>query len=223
MRSVTTNDRAQGNNGFVPLGCQRATHGDGQLPRPGNPDHIDVVEGGAVTYERIERTVNERSRDVLVEPAGDDGDSPAGADRISGELSHSGREQVSELLALCVEIARVFLSRGRNDRDAILDLESVSLESDQLPRIVRQRTDSLQSEIEQDLRANSIVAKIGLEPELLVRFDGVRARVLKLVRLELVEEADSPSFLVEVDDCATTLFRDHAHRRVQLPSAVTPQ
>ena len=80
-----------------------------------------------------------------------------------------------------------------------------------------------QAEVEQDLRADSVIPKIGLEPELLVRFDGIRAGVLKLVRLELVEQTDAATFLIEIHDHAPALFGDHLHRGVQLPAAVASQ
>src|SRR5439155_1937798 len=52
--------------------------------------------------------------------------------------------------------------------------------------------------------------------------DGVVPRVLELVRLQLVEEPDAAPLLVEVHHHATTFGGDHAHRRMQLPTAVAP-
>src|SRR5688500_12322169 len=46
------------------------------------------------------------------------------------------------------------------------------------------------------------------------------AAVLELVRLELVEQANAPPFLVEIHDDAAPFVRDHLHRGVQLPPAI---
>src|SRR6185369_16302408 len=78
-------------------------------------------------------------------------------------------------------------------------------------------------EIEQDLRADAVLAEVGLETESLVRLDRVGPAILQLVRLELVQQTDAPPFLVEVDDHAASVSGDHAHRFVQLPPAVTAQ
>src|SRR5687768_11939389 len=125
-----------------------------------------------------------------------------------------------ELVALGAHVARVLEILRLNDRHALLDAQTIALETDHLARIVGDRPDRAQPEIEEDLRADAVVAQIGGEAEPLVRLDGVRAGVLQLVRLQLVEETDSPPFLVEIDDRAAPLLLDHLHRRLELPSAV---
>src|SRR2546430_17428485 len=113
--------------------------------------------------------------------------------------------------------------RDRDDRYALIDSQAVTFEADEFPRIVGDRPNGLQTEIEKNLRANAVVAQVGLEAESLVRFHRIDSLVLELVRLELVEETDSAPFLVKVDDDAFAFLGDHFHRRVELPPAVAAQ
>jgi hypothetical protein len=53
------------------------------------------------------------------------------------------------------------------------------------------------------VRTDAVVAQVILETECRVGFDGVRAFVLKFIRAQLVEQADTASFLIEIDDHAT--------------------
>src|SRR5690242_1217510 len=117
----------------------------------------------------------------------------------------SGREQMPELGLLGLEIVRVLWRLGRNDGDAILDVEAVPLEPDQLARIVGEDAHRPQPEIEQDLCADAVVAQVGAEAERLVGLDRVLPLVLELVRLELVEQPDAAPLLVEVDDDTASL------------------
>src|SRR5688572_13224540 len=127
---------------------------------------------------------------------------------------------MAELVALGREITGVLAVRGLDDGHALLDAQPIALEPHHLARIVRDRADRLQPEVEQDLRADAVVPEVRLEAQLLVGLDRVGAAILELVRLELVEEADAAPFLVEVDDDAATLPLDHRHRRVELPAAI---
>ena len=65
--------------------------------------------------------------------------------------------------------------------------------------------DRPEPEVEEDLRADAVVAEVGREAEAFVGLDGVGTRVLERVGLELVEEADAPALLAaQVDDHAAT-------------------
>src|SRR5687767_6294929 len=118
---------------------------------------------------------------------------------------------MAELVPFGLEVAGVLAVRLRHDRDALVDAEPVALETDQLLWVVGDRTDRLHAEVEQDLRADAVVPQIGLKAELLIRLDRVGAAILQLVRPELVEQTNAPSFLVEVDDDAAAFGGDHAH------------
>src|SRR6185437_8206207 len=71
-----------------------------------------------------------------------------------------------------------------------------------------------------DLRADSIVAQVLLESELQIRFDGVEALVLQRVSLDLVREADSAPFLMQVDNHAGLGRQNTLDRFGQLLAAV---
>src|SRR5437868_1452247 len=113
--------------------------------------------------------------------------------------------------------------RYRDDRYALIDSQAVTFEADEFPRIVGDRPNGLQTKIEKNLRANAVVAQVGLEAESFVRFHRIDSLILELVRLELVEETDPAPFLVKVDDDAFAFLGDHFHRRVELPAAVATQ
>src|SRR6185437_13958662 len=128
-----------------------------------------------------------------------------------------------ELRLLCLEIVRVFSGGRRNYRHPVIDREPVSLQPDELARIVGHHAHRAQAEIEQYLRADSVVAQIWTEAERLVRLDGVLALVLQLVGLELVQQTDAAPFLIEIYDDTAPFRLDHRHRSVQLPAAIAAQ
>src|SRR5258708_18034981 len=130
---------------------------------------------------------------------------------------------MSELVALGPHVASALLVGGLNDRHSFVDAKAVPLESDHLARIVGDWTDRLETKVEQNLRADAVLAQIGLEPELLVGLHRVGPAILKLVCLELVEEADAPPFLVEIDDDPLSVGRDELHRFHELPAAVAAE
>src|SRR2546430_2162145 len=83
-------------------------------------------------------------------------------------------------------------SRRRDlERHALDDLQPETVEGDVLRRVVRHQPHLPDAEIAKDLTADSVVADVGGEAELLVRGDGVEPLLLELVRTELVEEADA--------------------------------
>src|SRR5690242_7001115 len=120
----------------------------------------------------------------------------------------SGRKQVAELIALRAHVSGTLTVLRLHDRNAVVDAQPIALQANQLARIVRDRSDRANPEIEEDLRPDAIVAKIGLEAELLVRLDRIGAAILQLVRLELVEQAYTPPFLIQVHDDAASLGGD---------------
>ena len=64
--------------------------------------------------------------------------------------------------------------RGRGANGDLFDnLEIEALQADNFLRIVREQTNAVQTEIDEDLRAKTVFAQIGLEPELLIGLDGI--------------------------------------------------
>src|SRR3954468_1814217 len=86
----------------------------------------------------------------------------------------SACQQVSEFVALGLHIACVFLVSRLDDRHALVHAEAVAFKANHLARIVRDRSDGLETEVKQDLRADPVLAKVGLEAESLIGFDSIR-------------------------------------------------
>src|SRR5688572_29960667 len=106
---------------------------------------------------------------------------------------------MSELVSLGLQVPGVLIVRRLLEGHAITEPQAVALESNHFARIVRDRANGAEPQIQEDLRADSVVAKVGLEAQPLVRLDGVCPFVLQLIRLELVEESDASAFLIEID------------------------
>lgn len=67
---------------------------------------------------------------------------------------------------LCAKISNI-RGAGRNlNGNTLHDLEAIAFDPNDLPRVIRNQPDLVQPKIRQDLRADSIVTEIGLEPEL---------------------------------------------------------
>ena len=69
------------------------------------------------------------------------------------------------------QIEFVFLAGFDDDRNPFGDFEPISGNSDQLFRIVGQKTDGFHAEIEQNLHADAVFSQVGGEAELLVGFE----------------------------------------------------
>ena len=100
---------------------------------------------------------------------------PVGAE-AAGELGHGLRERKGG------RACRAWPGDSRGSRGAPATIgtrssicEAVALEADQLAGIVGDQTDGLEAEVEQDLRADAVVAQVGREAEPLVRLDRVGA------------------------------------------------
>src|SRR5262245_61066683 len=97
---------------------------------------------------------------------------------------------VSELLGLRFQIGLVMLVGRDLDRDAVDDLESVAVEPDDLPGVIRQELELPHPEVTEDLCAQAVVSEIRLKAQVPVRLDRVHALVLELVGADLVAEAN---------------------------------
>ena len=80
-----------------------------------------------------------------------------------------------------------------------------------------------QPEVDEDLRADPVVAKVGRKAELQVRVDGVEPVLLELVGAQLVEQPDPAALLREIEQDAGALALDHRQRRLELLAAIAAQ
>src|SRR5258705_3174816 len=131
-----------------------------------------------------------------------------------------GRELVSEFVLLRFQVLpRGF--RGRNfEWDGLGDRQAVALQADELPRVVRQQPHRPDAEVAENLRADAVIALVRLEAEAFVGAHGFEPLVPRLVRADLVGEADAAPFLVQVQQDAAPFRGDTRHRRLELRAAV---
>ena len=83
-----------------------------------------------------------------------------------------------ELLLLGLEVPAGVVRGGDFERQPFRHRELVPLDAHQFPWIVREQPHRPDAQILQDLDADPVVALVGLEPQALVRLDGVQALVL---------------------------------------------
>ena len=95
-------------------------------------------------------------------------------------------------------------------------------ERDELSRIVGQQANPPDSEVPQNLGADAVFALVGAESEVGVRIHGVEPLVLGGVGTQLVDEADAPALLVQVEQDSRALLSDPGERRIELGTAVAP-
>src|SRR5262245_4545097 len=154
------------------------------------------------------------SRSALLERARDlaaGGGAPASGPRLRRRFPLGvarQREEVAELLDLGPEVALVGRVDRRLEGHALGDLEAVARHAAVLRRVVREEAHRAHAEVEEDLRADAVVAVVGLEAEPLVGLDGVEPLLLERVRADLVEEADAAALLAHVEGDAAALGRD---------------
>src|SRR5260221_3241627 len=159
---------------------------------------------------------HEHVRELLVVEVAEDG---RRAQRLLNHASHAPQD-VAELFLLRLQVPPVRIGGRDLDGQAAHDLEAVAFEADELPRVVGEQTDLLHPELDQDLRADAVVALVGLEAERLVGLDRVLALVLELIGHQLVDETDAAPLLSQVQQDAPAGLADHLERLVQLVAAV---
>ena len=109
---------------------------------------------------------------------------------------------MSELFPLGIQVALgsgVWLDFARNTFGY---LDSGGFDSGDLLRIIREQANLLESKRFQDFTGKLELAVISLEAELFVRLDSIESFVLKFIGLEFGHQANSPPFLLLVDQHA---------------------
>src|ERR1039457_1717748 len=129
-------------------------------------------------------------------------------------------QQMSELFPLGLQILEVCLCCCYLDGDPFYHIYAVAFQADQLFRVVGHETHAFDSQVDENLRTDTIVAHICLEAELQVGFDRVLSLVLKGIGLELVQEADTSPFLAHVKNNSLAGGIYHLHSLVKLVSTV---
>src|SRR5512141_2732980 len=90
VRRLAPDHGAEADHRRVPAARRQAPRDERQLERAGNPREVDVLIGGALGTEALERARHELADDDLVEPGRDDGE-PASAGLLGAAvLRHGG-------------------------------------------------------------------------------------------------------------------------------------
>src|SRR5919198_5404139 len=120
---------------------------------------------------------------------------------------------MSEFLSFRPQVALIARRQRGLERDALDDLEPETLDPRALARVVGQQANLGQAEIDQDLRAQTVIAGVGREAEVDVGFDGVHPAILQVVGLQLWHQAYPSAFVVaQVDYDTATLLGYALHR-----------
>ena len=113
---------------------------------------------------------------------------------------------VTEFVPFCLEVALVVRVGFGADRHLIYNLKAVSFQSDNLFRVICQKTNLAHTKIMEDLRPHSVVSEVGWESQLFVGLDCIEAFLLKFVGLNFCREANSTTFLAEVEQNSLSLI-----------------
>src|SRR5687767_6590196 len=92
-----------------------------------------------------------------------------------------GRQPMPQLVFLGLEVFAGGFAGGNLERNGFGYGEPVTLQADELARVVGQQSHRLDAEVAENLGADAVVTLIGLEAKALVRFDRVETLVLQLV------------------------------------------
>ena len=127
---------------------------------------------------------------------------------------------MAQLVALRLEVVAVLVVRLDLDRLLRDGREPEAADPGDLPRVVRQDADRGQPEVGEDLRADAVLARVGLEAELEVGLDRVETLLLELVGAQLVEQPDPAALLGEVEQDARAFLLDPREGALELLAAV---
>jgi len=81
----------------------------------------------------------------------------------------------------------------------------------------------VQTKICQDLRADPIITKIGLETKLQIGFNCVTASILETISLNLVEQPNTSTLLIQIQQHSPAVLLNDLHCGVELIATIAPQ
>src|ERR1043166_6409306 len=127
---------------------------------------------------------------------------------------------MSELLFLGAQVARSVLCGVDFDRNPFDDLQPRFFKSAEFERVVRDDFHLAESQVKENLGTLAIVSPIDCQSQPHICFHRVSTLLLKRVRADLIDDADTTTFLLLVDNRAPTFLLDHVHRLMKLTSTV---
>src|SRR5207302_11325871 len=102
------------------------------------------------------------------------------------------------------------------NRNLLDHVDAVTLETDYILRIVGQKTELPNAEIEKDLRAESVIAQIARVTDPGICLHGVESYLLQFVGVNFRHQPDAAPFLSHINEHAVSLLLDLSQRRVSL-------
>ena len=94
-------------------------------------------------------------------------------------------EKMAKLRLFRRQVSGVVRIRGRSNRKLFDDFEIMTLQADHLAGIVSQQANLAHAEIDEDLRAEPVIAKIHRKPKPFVGLDRIEPLLLQLVGVNL--------------------------------------
>src|SRR6266542_1643543 len=131
---------------------------------------------------------------------------------------------MAHALALGAQVAQVLWVGIGLQRHALDDVQAVALQATVLGRGVGHQPHGGDPEVDQDLRADAVLAVVHRQAQLQVGVDGVAAALLEAVGAQLVGQADAaPLVAAQVHDHALPRLGDAPQRAFELGAAVAAQ
>ena len=131
-------------------------------------------------------------------------------------------KDVSELFFFGLQVVEIILVGFDLKRNPLNDLNTVPTDARPLARVIREDPDLLNTEVGQNLSADTVVTKVSTKAELVIRLDGVQTFfILEFVGLDLVLEAYAATFLPHVENDSGTGLGNDPHGCIDLLAAVT--
>src|SRR2546425_12096725 len=106
---------------------------------------------------------------------------------------------MAEFVLLRLQVFAAGLAGRYLERNRIRDREAISLQADELARVVREQSHRLDAQVSQNLCTDPVITLVGLESQAFVGLDGIEPLILQLVRADFVRETDPTSFLIEIE------------------------
>ena len=127
---------------------------------------------------------------------------------------------MAQLVFFGSQISARMLARARAAGNSLDDANAGSFELRDFVRIIRKQANGAKPESLQRFGGEFVVARVVRKPELPVRFHRVKARVLQLVRLQLIDQANTAPFLRQIQQDSRWLACDFPQRKFKLRPAV---
>ena len=102
------------------------------------------------------------------------------------------------------------------------NFQAVPLQSNHLLWVIGEQSDGLQSQVNQYLRADTIIPEVHRKTELEIGIDGIQSVFLQFIGPYLVGQTDASPFLPHIQYYPTPFVLNALHRGMQLRPAVAP-